>query len=54
MGRGIMDRGQGGGPCPGEKVITHVIRVMDGRSLGVRMVGGGGGSAVQFGGDGVG
>ena len=41
-----MDRGQGGAPCPGGKVVAQIIRVRDDLGLGVRVVLGGDGGAV--------
>ena len=50
----MMDRGQGGTPCPGEEVIHRVIRVRSDLGLGVRVVLGGDGGTVQFGREGAG
>ena len=54
MGRGRVNHGQGEVPCRSEEVKTQVIRVGDGLSLGVRMVGRGNWRGVRLGGEGPG
>ena len=54
VGGGIMDRGQGRAPYPGEEVVAQITRVVDPRGRGIRIVGGVGRGAVRFGGEGIG